>query len=206
MFEHFGHAELRVLGVPDLLPQRPATRSEPGIEFDERAKALLARVDPDAAAAVLHVLLDHPLLPARGDVTEVGIEQVVRAHHREAGVDDPAFALLDLVDRRLHVVVDAAPGNAAQRREAARVGIEQHLVALAGIRHQPERAARAQLHVRHLRPVVDAAHHQPFLAPVKLERLAEFERQRDEGGRRPRLARTLAPGTNEVGHPGIAPA
>ena len=50
--------------------------------------------------------------------------------------------------------------TSASVRETARVGIEQHLVSLAWIRHQPERPARAQLHVRHLRPVVDAAHHQ----------------------------------------------
>ena len=47
--------------------------------------------------AVLHVLLDGSLLPTTGDVAEVGIEQVVRAHHGEAGVDDSALALLDLV-------------------------------------------------------------------------------------------------------------
>jgi hypothetical protein len=122
---------------------------------------MLGRVDPDAPAAVLHVLLDDALLPAAGDVAEVGVDQVVRAHGREALVDDAALALLDLVHRRLHVVVDAAAGHAAQRRERARVGIEQHLVALAGIGHQPERPRGAQLHVRDLHPVVDAAHHQP---------------------------------------------
>src|SRR5207247_9533221 len=96
MVEHLGHTELPVLGMPDFVPQRPAPRTEPRIEFDDRAEALLARLDPDATPAVLHVLLDDSLLPTGGDVTEVGIEQVVRAHHRKARVDDPALALLDL--------------------------------------------------------------------------------------------------------------
>ena len=66
--QHLSHAELVVLGVADLLPQGPAAVAQPGVEFDERAEALLARVDPDAPPAVLHVLLDDTLLPARGDV------------------------------------------------------------------------------------------------------------------------------------------
>ena len=56
------------------------------------------RLDPDAPTAVLHVLLHAPLLPARRDVAEVRVVQVVRAHHREARVDSAALALVDLVD------------------------------------------------------------------------------------------------------------
>ena len=202
MLQHLGHAEFRVLGMAHLTPQRPATLAQPRIEFGERAKALVLRLQPDAATTVLHVLLDDAFLPARGDVAEVGIEQVVRAHHRKARIDDPALALLDLVDRRLHVVVDAAPGNAAQRREGARVGIEQHLVALARIGHQPERAAGAQLQVRHLHAPVDAADHQPLFAPVELERFAQCERQRHEGVRR--LAFAPTPVADEVGDAGCS--
>ena len=73
----------------------------------------------------------------------VRVVQVVRAHHSEARVDDATLALQDFVDGRAHVVVDAASGYAAKGSEAARVRIEQHLVALARVRHQPERAARA---------------------------------------------------------------
>ncbi len=91
-----------------------------------------------------------------------------------------------------------------QRGEAARVGIEQHLVALARVGHQPERPRGAQLHVRDLHPVVDAAHHQPLLAPVELERLAQLEGQRYEGVDCSPLALALAPGPNEVGHPRVA--
>ena len=43
-------------------------------------------------------LYPEPLLPARRDVAEVRVVQVVRAHHREARVDSAALALVDLVD------------------------------------------------------------------------------------------------------------
>jgi hypothetical protein len=90
VLEHLGHVELLVLGVAHLVPQRAAALAQPGVEFGEAAEALLGRVDPDAPAAVLHILLDDSLLPARGDVAEVGVVQVVRTHRREAFVDDAA--------------------------------------------------------------------------------------------------------------------
>lgn len=43
--------------------------------------------------------------------------------------------------------VDAPACHAAQRCEAAGVGIEQHLVTLAGVSHPPEGPTGAQLHV-----------------------------------------------------------
>ena len=134
----------------------------------------------------------------------VGVVQVVRAHHREARVDDAALALQDLVDGRAHVVVDAASGHAAKGGEAARVCIEQHLVALARVRHQPERAARTQLHVRHLQPPVDAADHQPLFAPIELERLAEFEGERYEGLAHDHAALLGSPVADDVRQPRVA--
>jgi hypothetical protein len=77
------------------------------------------------------------------------------------------------------------------------MGIEQHLVPLSGVGHQPQRPAGAQLHVRYLHLVVDATHHQTFFAPVELERLARLERQRHKGMRR--LAGAAAPRANERG-------
>ena len=128
----------------------------------------------------------------------------MRAHDGEAGVDDTVLALLDLVDDRLHVVVDAPARDAAQRSERAGVGVEQHFVSLARVGHQPERAARAQLQVRDLHAPVDPTHHQPFLAPIKLERLAELEGQRNKRLGRCNLAFALAPGPDEVGQAAAA--
>ena len=99
------------------------------------------------------------------------------AHGGKAGVDDTALAAFDLVYRRLHVVVDAAPGDPAERLEGTGVGIEQHLVPLTGIGHQPEGAAGTQFQVRHLDLVEHAAHHQSLIAPVELEGFAQCKAQ-----------------------------
>jgi hypothetical protein len=88
------------------------------------------------------------------------------------------FAFVDLVDSRFHVVVDAATRHATQRSKRAGMGIEQHLVALAGIRNQPECAAGAQLHVGDLDTSKKTADQQTFFAPVKLKGLTERKRQR----------------------------
>ena len=130
--------------------------------------------------------------------------QVVRAHDGEAFVDGAALALLDLADRRLHVVVDASPGNATHGRERTGVRVERHLVALARVGHKPEGPRGAQLQVRDLHAVVDAADHQAFFAAVELERLAEFEDQRHEGLGGDGLAFALAPRADEVGDSAVA--
>jgi hypothetical protein len=93
------------------------SRCTGNLAVGERTEALPGGLQPDVTTAVLHVLLDDSLLPATGNVAEVGIEQVVRAHHREPGIDDSALTLLDLVDGGLHVVVDAATCDAAQCRK-----------------------------------------------------------------------------------------
>ena len=50
-------------------------------------------------------------------------------------------------------------------------------MSLARIGHQPERPARAQLHVRDLQSVVDTTDHQALFAPVELERFTQRELQ-----------------------------
>ena len=96
-------------------------------------------------------------------------------------------------------VVDAAPGDAAHRGERTGVCVEQHLVALARIGHEPEGPRCTQLQVRDLHAVVDAAHHQTLFAPVELEGFAEFEDQRHEGAGADELALLVAPLADEVG-------
>ena len=51
-------------------------------------------------------------------------QQVVRAHHRKARIDDSAFTFVDLVDSGFHIIVDATSGYPAQRGEGTGVGIE----------------------------------------------------------------------------------
>ena len=107
-----------------LAPQRATTFTEPGIEFREGSEFLILRFQPNAPPAVLDIFLDDTFLPAGRHIAEVGIKQIVGAHHGKARIDDASLALVDFVDRGLHVVVNAAPGNAAQGCEGARVGIE----------------------------------------------------------------------------------
>jgi hypothetical protein len=64
VLQHLGHAELGVLWVAHLLPQGPAQVSQPGVELHEAAELDLGGFDPDAPAAVLHVLLHHALVVA----------------------------------------------------------------------------------------------------------------------------------------------
>jgi hypothetical protein len=135
-------------------------------------------IEPDSPPAVLHALFDDAFLPARGHVAEVRIEQIVRAHHGKPGVDRAAFAFVDLVDSRFHVVVDAATRHSAKRSKRARMGVEQHFVPLAGIGNQPECATGAQLHVGDLDAAKQPADQQTFFAPVKLKGLTERKRQR----------------------------
>ncbi len=93
-----------------------------------------------------------------------------RAHAYQFGAtpatDDEAF---------LHIVVDAAPGHAAERGECTGMRIEQHLVTLRGIGNEPERAAGIEFDVGDLQASPQAANNSVFAAPVKLEGFAGFE-------------------------------
>ena len=202
LFEHVGHAQGRMLRVAQLIPQCAAALGQPCVEFGGGREPKRLRLDPDAPAAVLHILLDHAFFATRGDVAEIGVEQVVGAHDGEARVDDAPFSLVDLVDRRFHIVVNAPARYAAQRREGAGVRVEQHLVALARIGDQPEGAAGAQLQVRHLHAPVDATDDQAFRAPIELECLVLLETELHEGARRVAFAAT--PFTGEIGDPALA--
>ena len=101
----------------------------------------------------------------------------MRTHGIEAGIDRTALTLFDLVNGRFHIVVNPPPGDTAQSGERSGVGIKEHFVPLARVGHQPERTAGTKLQVGHLQLVVNAANDHAFIAPVKLERLAQFEQQ-----------------------------
>ena len=163
----------------------------------------MGSVLPESAPAVLNVLLDDAFLPSGSNIAEVGIEQVVRGHRRKALINDPRLALLDLVHRGLHVVVDATPCNAAQGGEGSRVGVEQHLMALHRVSLDDKHFAEAQFEVRCHDLAPDATDHQVFFAPVKLVCLTRFELQRDKGARY-RVTITGMPATDIVRHCRVA--
>ena len=99
---------------------------------------------------ILYVLLDLPLLPPGCRITELGLEQIMAHHREEAGVDGSTLAAPDLVDRGVHVVIDAAARHPAQHAERVIMGVEQHLMGLQEIGPQKEGFAVAELEVRHL--------------------------------------------------------
>ena len=80
--------------------------------------------------AVTNVLLNLSLLPTRGGITELSIEEVMADHGTKFGIDLTHFTGLDPINGGLHVVVDASPGDSAPSHKGMVVGIEQHLVRL----------------------------------------------------------------------------
>jgi len=154
-------------------------------------------------AAVLHVLLYLPLLPSRGRIAELGIEQVMAHHGAEAQVHVAQLAAPNPIHRGLHVVVDATSRDAAPGRKGVMMGIEQHLVGLQEICAQEECPAVAELELRDLQLGALAVNDRPVLAPVELKRFALSEKQRDErtfAGCLRLLQLLLAPATCEGGH------
>jgi len=63
---------------------------------------------PQPRSRILDVLLDLPLLPARGGIAELGRKNVVVRHCQEADVDLSLLAAANAIDRCLHVIVNAA--------------------------------------------------------------------------------------------------
>ena len=80
LLEYVGDAQVPIVRMLHLLPQRPAPARQPCIQIGETAESLLARFNPDTPAAVLHVLLDDAFLPAAGYVAEVRVKQRWCAH------------------------------------------------------------------------------------------------------------------------------
>ena len=195
-----GDRALALLGMADRVPLGLAAPLEPGVERGEVGE--LGHLVPDARPGVLHGLLDLALLPAGGRVAEVRLEQEVPGHGPEARVHGARLAAADRIDRRLHVVVDAALRHAAEDGEGVVVGVEQHLVGLLRVGAQHEGAAVAELELRHGELLALAADHRPVLAPVELERFARGEHQRHEGAaaRARLLIASPLPRPRERGH------
>ena len=145
-------------------------------------------------ARVLDVLLDLPLLPTGGRIAELGFEQEVADHGREARVDLPLLAAADLVDGSAHIVVDAPPRHAAQDAEGVVMGVEQHLVGLLRIGAENEGAAVGELEVSDLQFGPLAGDDRPVFRPVELERFARQKRQRHEHAATARLLFLLPSG------------
>ena len=204
IFEQLANGEGRPFGVRGMGPGFPALHGQPIVEAVEVGPALLSRSLPDLPASVLDVLFNNAFLPASGPVAELGIEQVVAAHGVEAGVDGALLAMADLVDGGLHVVVDAAPGDAAKGGKGPAMGVEEHFMALAGIGDHPEGATGAEFDVGDFEAAAQAANEGVFAAPVELEGFAQGEGERDVGAALGALVGFGFPAPDEGGDSGIA--
>ena len=92
-----------------------------------------------------------------------------------------------VVDRGLHVVVDAARAGALEEGEGAVVRVEHHLLGLARIGPHEQHPAVAQPDMRHLDGHRRAVDQHDLVRPVELVGLARRKAQRHIGfrGRRP---------------------
>jgi hypothetical protein len=161
-----------------LLPKFLASQLKPVVQGFQRCKARHGL--PQSMTRILDVLLDLSLLPSGCWIAELGFVEVVAGHRHEADVDVALLAAPDLVDRCPHIVVDAAPGNAAKNTEGMIVGVKQHLVRLQRIGSNDEGAAVTQLRMGHLQLGALIADDRPIFGPVELECLPRLERQRNE--------------------------
>jgi len=139
---------------------------EPAVELLQAGEPQPGLEEP--AAHRLHLVLDLPLLPPSRRRARGRLDHVVIRHDQEATVEHALLADEHCRHRRLHVVVDAAQGHAAEEGEAARMRIEHHLLRLARIGPDVDRARRAQPHVRDLHPHRQARDLDVLVAPVEL--------------------------------------
>ena len=160
-----------------LLPKRSAALRQPCVEVLQRR--LKARhPPPNPPPCILHVLLYPPFLPSRRRVAELRLAQEMTDQRLKPGVDGAPFAAADFIDRCLHVVVNPALRNLAQRCQRMIMRILQHLLRLQGVRPQHEGAAETQLELGNLQLGASAPDDHPFLAPIKL---TSFSRRKGQG-------------------------
>lgn len=113
------------------------------------------------------------------------------------------LASFDLTQHGLGVVVDALGTDPAEEVKAPPVGVEEHLLALAGIGLHQKHAAVAKADVGKIDLYPPPGQLGMILAPVKLKGLARPEAQRNENRRgQPRVL--IAPPAHVAPHAVVA--
>lgn len=87
----------------------------------------------EASPDGLDLVLDLPFLPSRRRRAGGRLHHIMIGHNQEPAVEHALLASEHGGDRGLHVIVDAAQGNAAKERKPASMGIKHHLLRLARI-------------------------------------------------------------------------
>jgi len=111
------------------------------------------------------------------------------AHLLEAAVVRAVLAHEDRVHRGLHVVVDSPRAGTAEEGERLVMGVEDHLLGLAGIGAHEGHPAVAEPDMGDLHGGGHPVHHHDLMAPVELVGFAGVEAQRHVGGGRRRALR-----------------
>ena len=119
-------------------------------------------------AQIADLVLDLPLLPSRGGRAGHRFDQMVLTHLQKAAIVPARLAHEDRFDRRLHVVVDAAPADPAIKDERPVVGVKHQLLRLAKVDAHELHPAVRQLHVRRLDRQRQALERDRLVAPVEL--------------------------------------
>jgi len=109
------------------------------------------------------------------------------AHPQEAAVELAVFADEHGLNRRLHVVVDAARAGPLEESKGAVVRVEHHLLGLTRIGAHKQHPAVAQSDMRDFDRNRRAVDQHDLVRPVELVGLARRKAQRHPGLRRGRL-------------------
>nr|WP_043634840.1 hypothetical protein [Desulfovibrio sp. TomC] len=131
---------------------------------------------PDQADLPFHLAF----LPAGGWRAGHRLEQVVGTELFKALVEVPILADEDLLHGSLHVVVDAAPRDAAEELESPHVGVENHLLGFSRVGDDKTQPAVAEPDMRHLHPRRQSAEQDVLMAPIELKRFSRRENQGNE--------------------------
>ena len=158
---------------------RHALLEQPGIQL-----LIALELEPrreEALADIANLVLDLAFLPARCRRAGRRLDEMVAHQLQEAAVEGPFLADEHGVDRRLHIVVDAALAGALEEGERLLVGVEYHLLGLARISAQERHPAVTEPHVGDLGHRRHAVDDDAFVAPVELVSLARRKHERHEG-------------------------
>jgi hypothetical protein len=115
LFEDLPDRPLRLFGMRMRLGSGQTFIEERGVQLVIALDAQARR--EEALAHEADLVLDLALLPARRWRASDRLDEMVRAHLEEAAIVMAVLADEDRLHRRLHVVVDAAPAGAPEKRD-----------------------------------------------------------------------------------------
>src|SRR6266496_24209 len=127
-----------------------------------------------------HRCLDPTLLPSRGRLAEMALEQIVRAEGHKLPLLAPHLAFHHQADSSRQVIVADAGGHTPKVFESADMSVEEALLLLAGKGHHKAPSAVGQPHHKDLHRLPDPADRGDGLPPIHLCSLTRVKLQRQK--------------------------